>query len=174
VIFVTVGTHEQPMDRLVRALEALTPEEVPADEAIVIQGGPCTVPVHRARMQAMMTFPALQTHMAAARIVVTHGGPATIMQALSHGKVPVVVPRQSRYGEHVDDHQVRFARRLADRVVLVLEMEELGPALRDHSRRAAAVPTEQLGPARARAFAERLDALCRDLVGRRGVLGSRA
>ncbi|MEN9786795.1 MAG: EpsIG, putative glycosyltransferase [Pseudomonadota bacterium] len=171
MIFVTVGTHEQPMDRLVRALDALSDAVVPADEPIVVQAGPCALPVRRVEMHGIMAFGAVQDHLARARIVVTHGGPATIMQALSHGKVPIVVPRQSRHGEHVDDHQVRFVRRIADRVVLVMEMDELGPALRDHAQRAAAIPAHDRGPARAAAFAARLDTLCRDLVGRRGVLG---
>lgn len=174
MIFVTVGTHEQPMDRLVRALDGLGAVDVPADEAIVVQGGPCVLPVRRVELHGMMAFPSVQEHMARARIVVTHGGPATIMQALSHGKVPLVVPRQARYGEHVDDHQVRFARRIADRVVLVMEMDELPAALRAHAERTAATPPQELGPARAAAFAARMDALCRDLVRRRSVLGWRA
>lgn len=35
--------------------------------------------------------------------------------ALDSGRVPLVVSRMKRYGEHVDDHQMQIARRLADR-----------------------------------------------------------
>lgn len=48
-----------------------------------------------------------------ASVVVTHGGPGSVMDAREHGHVPVVVPRDPRFGEHVDDHQIHFARRLA-------------------------------------------------------------
>jgi UDP-N-acetylglucosamine transferase subunit ALG13 len=51
--------------------------------------------------------------MAEAAAVVCHGGPGTILGAKHAGAVPIVVPRQHRLGEHVDDHQVRFSRRLA-------------------------------------------------------------
>jgi UDP-N-acetylglucosamine transferase subunit ALG13 len=51
--------------------------------------------------------------MAEAAVVVCHGGPGTILGARHLGAVPIVVPRQHRLGEHVDDHQVAFARRLA-------------------------------------------------------------
>jgi UDP-N-acetylglucosamine transferase subunit ALG13 len=48
-----------------------------------------------------------------AAAVVCHGGPGTIMECRSLGLLPIVVPRQARLGEHVDDHQIRFARRMA-------------------------------------------------------------
>lgn len=56
----------------------------------------------------------LQRAMADATLVVSHGGPATITEARRHGRLPIVVPRDPAHGEHVDDHQQRFARRLAD------------------------------------------------------------
>jgi peroxiredoxin Q/BCP len=166
VIFVTVGTHEQPMDRLMRALDALPADARPAGEPLVVQYGWSTVvpTVGPVRAEKLLPFDEVQRCMAAARVVVTHGGPASILQALSHGKVPVVVPRDPAHGEHVDDHQVRFAERIAGRVVLVRDPAQLGPALATHAATVADMPPDSHGPARARAFAERLDALCRDLV----------
>jgi UDP-N-acetylglucosamine transferase subunit ALG13 len=65
--------------------------------------------------------------MALADVVVTHGGPATVSQARTAGTIPIVVPRQQRFGEHVDDHQVLYARRLAvmDEIILVEDVSEL-------------------------------------------------
>lgn len=36
-----------------------------------------------------------------ARIVITHGGPASFIMPLQIGKIPIVVPRQHQFGEHV-------------------------------------------------------------------------
>jgi UDP-N-acetylglucosamine transferase subunit ALG13 len=156
LIFATVGTHEDPFDRLIAALDALD-----TDEEIVVQYG-YSSPPKRCRGESMMPFDAIQDHMARARVVITHGGPASIMQALSHGKVPIVVPRQPQFGEHVDDHQVRFSKRVADRVIVVLDVADLPAAIRDYDKHAAAAVTS--GPERARQFAEKLDALCEDLL----------
>lgn len=165
MVFVTVGTHEDPFDRLVAEIDRLVAAgEI--KEAYVQTGYSKVVPAH-CRHDAMIGFDAMQAAMKAARVVVTHGGPASIMQALALGKVPVVVPRQSAHGEHVDDHQCRFARRIADRVIVVMEMPELGPAIRDHAARVAAMGPSAGGPERARAFAEKLDVLCAGLVDRR-------
>lgn len=159
MIFCTVGTHEDPFDRLLRALDAL-----PGDEPVVIQSGYSTYAPTRCTAEKMMPFDRVQARMQEARIVITHGGPASIMQALAHGKVPIVVPRQSAFGEHVDDHQVRFARKIADRVLVVLDIADLAPTIADYDRRVAGLGGGSFGPERARRFAEKLDALCEGLL----------
>lgn len=161
MIFCTVGTHEDPFDRLIRALDAL-----PGDEPVHIQSGYSTFAPTRCVAQAMMPFGQIQSSMKAARIVVSHGGPASIMQAFSHGKVPIVVPRQSAFGEHVDDHQARFARKIADRVLVVLDIAELAEMIAHYDDRVAALGPSTFGPERARSFAMRLDELTERLLTR--------
>jgi UDP-N-acetylglucosamine transferase subunit ALG13 len=164
VIFATVGTHEDPLDRLVVELDRLV-ERGEIGEPVHIQRG-YSAPPRACTHDAMMPFDAVQQKMREARVIVTHGGPATIMQALALGKVPLVVPRQSKFGEHVDDHQVRFAARIADRVLVVLAIAELGRTIRDHAALVAGLGAAAGGPERARAFAMRLEALCAALVAR--------
>jgi UDP-N-acetylglucosamine transferase subunit ALG13 len=160
MIFATVGTHEDPFDRLLKALD-----ELPGDEPVVIQSGYSTWVPHRATVEPMMPYARIQALMEEARIVVTHGGPASIMQALAHGKVPIVVPRQSAFGEHVDDHQVRFSKRIADRVLVVIDIADLAPTIAAYDARVAGLPGGSSGPERARQFATRLDDLCEKLLG---------
>ena len=60
-----------------------------------------------------------------ARVVVCHGGPGTIMLAATLGKMPIVMPRSSALGEHVDDHQVAFCKRIAaDGAILLATTED--------------------------------------------------
>lgn len=162
VIFATVGTHEDPFDRLVSELDRLVSEGI-LKEPVVIQYGYSKAPLHCTGAK-MMPFAAVQQNMAEARVVLTHGGPASIMQALSHGKIPIVVPRQPTFGEHVDGHQVAFARRLADRVLVLLEISELEGMLQDYERRIAKLSSPEPPAERARKFSARLDALCRGLL----------
>ena len=42
---------------------------------------------------------------------------------LQIGKTPIVVPRQHQYNEHVNDHQVEFARNVAQRMGTIIEVE---------------------------------------------------
>lgn len=162
MIFATVGTHEDPFNRLVGELDRLAGEGR-LQEPVVIQYGYSQAPKH-CTGDKMMPFATVQQHMREARVVLTHGGPASIMQALSHGKIPIVVPRQPSFGEHVDGHQVAFAQRLADRVLVLIDIAELEGMLRNYDRLIGSLPSPEPPAERARAFSGKLDQLCRGLL----------
>ena len=172
MIFCTVGTHEDPFDRLVNELDRLVGQGEIAD-SVRVQTGYSTVAPQHCTFEKMMSFDAVQDAMRSARIVITHGGPASIMQALALGKVPIVVPRQSAFGEHVDDHQCRFATRIAHRVLVVMDIHTLGPTLNTYDTQVAGLGANIGGPERARAFALRLGALCRSILPPRAMVQGR-
>lgn len=167
MILATVGTHEQPQDRLFVELDRLVAAGEITEE-VVAQVGHSEFTSPRLTIHRMLPYDQLQDALRAARRVITHGGPATIMQAFAVGKVPIVVPRQSAFGEHVDDHQVRFARRVADRCLVVLDIADLGPTLRDYEARVAALTGAPPGAGTAAEFARAFEVLCEDVLsGRR-------
>jgi UDP-N-acetylglucosamine transferase subunit ALG13 len=47
-----------------------------------------------------------------ADLIITHGGPGTVMEALRWAPT-LCVPRDPGFGEHVDSHQLKFARFMA-------------------------------------------------------------
>jgi UDP-N-acetylglucosamine transferase subunit ALG13 len=112
LLLVTVGTDHHPFDRLVGWAGAWLAAH-PGTLRCLMQTGTSAPPAGPADWQAYLEFGALQAAMASAAAVVCHGGPGTILGARHMGAVPIVVPRQHRLGEHVDDHQVAFSRRLA-------------------------------------------------------------
>ena len=113
LLLVTVGTDHHPFDRLVRWAGTWL-DGHPGRLRCLMQTGTSAPPTTAgADWQAYLEYDALQAAMASAAAVVCHGGPGTILGARHMGAVPIVVPRQHRLGEHVDDHQVAFARRLA-------------------------------------------------------------
>lgn len=126
----TVGTHEQPFDRLMREVGRLVAEG--ALEDAVVQYGYSTVVPAGCRAEAFLPYGEMQRLFREADAVVTHGGPSSFIEAISAGKVPVVVPRLERFGEHVNDHQARFVEQYARRVggiIPVEDVSELGPAI---------------------------------------------
>ena len=58
-------------------------------------------------------------------ISITHGSPASFIMPLQIGKTPIVVPRQFRFDEHVNDHQVEFARNVAQRMGTIIPVEDI-------------------------------------------------
>lgn len=74
----------------------------------------------------------MQKYYDEARIVITHGGPASFISAISAGKTPIVMPRQKKFYEHVNDHQDHFCREVEKRfgnIVVVEDKKELKNAL---------------------------------------------
>ena len=139
MIFATVGTHEQPFDRLIKALDDLVCQGK-IQEEVLIQTGFSTYEPKYCQWSRMLPLHEMQASVQKARIVITHGGPASFMLPLQMGKIPVVVPRQARFGEHVNDHQVDFVRQLSERTDLILpvyEIETLGNVILGFEKTAA-------------------------------------
>lgn len=112
VIFVTVGTHEQPFDRLVKAVDDLVASGV-IGEPVFVQTGYSTYEPRHCEWSRFVPASRMKELMAGADVVVTHGGPSSFIEALAAGKAPVVVPRRADLGEHVNDHQADFVRVVA-------------------------------------------------------------
>lgn len=110
MIFVTTGTHYLPFDRLISMISAAGDK---ITEDIVIQSGSSGVRVRGATQADYFPFNKIIEYLKAARVVISHAGPATVFQSLfMAGKIPIVVPRRKEYGEHVSNHQVFFAEYL--------------------------------------------------------------
>lgn len=124
-IFLTVGLHEQPFDRLVRAVD-----ELYGNDAVIQYGYSDYLPQH-ARGEKTFSFDETRELMEQADVVITHGGTGSIVLALSVGKKPVVAPRYQHLGEHVDDHQLEIVNELGARnlVVPLLEGDDLATAV---------------------------------------------
>lgn len=124
MIFVTVGTHEQSFERLVKYMDELKGEGVLEDE-VVIQTGYSSYDPQNCEWSRWFSFSEMEQYVASARIVITHGGPSSFIMPLRVGKIPIVVPRQKRFGEHVNDHQMFFCREAAKRMGSIIVVENV-------------------------------------------------
>lgn len=127
MIFVTVGTHEQPFNRLIQEVDRLI-ETGQIKETVLMQIGYSTYIPKHSKFVRFMSFNEIEKAIEESTVVITHGGPASFLKVLSKGKKPVVVPRQTRYDEHVNDHQLEFAQQLLDKkfnIDIVVNISEL-------------------------------------------------
>lgn len=124
MIFVTVGTHEQPFDRLIRCIDELKAERVILDD-VLIQIGYSTYEPQFCEWKKLLPYNLMKEYIRNARIVITHGGPASFLEVLQEGKTPIVVPRQKCYGEHVNNHQVEFVKTVSERYGTIIPVFDL-------------------------------------------------
>lgn len=160
MIFVSVGTHDAPFDRLLLAGDRLAVE---LGEEVLVQRGVSRLPLPHCAVVDFASPSDLDAWMREARVVVLHAGSSSFLQARALGRVPVVVPRRPEHGEHVDDHQVRFAASLGPDEARVAEAEALVEAVRGFVEVRGGTDAE----ARSRAFAGAFGALVDALVQRR-------
>jgi UDP-N-acetylglucosamine transferase subunit ALG13 len=123
LVFVTVGTDHHPFDRLVRWVDSWLAGRDDRPVRCLIQSG-TSQPPRMTEYDQYFGYQQMETFMAEATAVVCHGGPGTVMMCRSAGKRPIVVPRRHDLGEHVDDHQLAFARRIATEGEIALAEDE--------------------------------------------------
>lgn len=124
MIFVTVGTHEQPFNRLLKKIDELKKKGI-IQEDVIMQTGFSTYEPKYCEWSKLIPYQQMIKNVEDARIVITHGGPASFIMPLQIGKVPIVVPRQHKFDEHVNDHQVEFARNVAERMGTIIPVEDI-------------------------------------------------
>lgn len=134
MIFVTVGTHEQPFNRLIEAVDNLCETGV-INEPVIMQTGFSTYEPKHCERHKILPYDQMKENVAKARIVITHGGPASFIMPLQIGKIPIVVPRQLQFNEHVNNHQVDFTKAVAERmgnIIPVYDIDGLGGVLEQY------------------------------------------
>lgn len=125
MIFVTVGTHEQPFDRLLKCIDKMI-EDGLIKEEVIVQKGYTNYVMKNCKSEVLISYDDMQKYINEARIIITHGGPASFISALSVNKIPIVVPRKKEINEHVNNHQLEFSKEVAKRMnnIIVAENDE--------------------------------------------------
>lgn len=121
MIFITVGTTPFPFPRMNSVFRELVVGRL-NNEEIIYQHGATTIEtkVKNVQLTPSLSFDKVQEYIKQARTIITHGGPATIYQCFYAGKKPFVLPREKRFGEHVDDHQLYFSLYMKEKGVINL------------------------------------------------------
>jgi UDP-N-acetylglucosamine transferase subunit ALG13 len=169
MIFVTVGTDHHPFDRLIREVDLLKKNKRIEDE-IFIQTGASLYRPKFCSYSKFIPFNEIVERMKQAKIIITHGGPGTIMLALYYNKVPIAFPRKKKYGEVVDDHQVIFSKKLdkEGQIIAAYDIDEIGHSVENYnklvdkiksSKRKRIRPDERIS-----SFVRTLDRICEKLL----------
>lgn len=121
MIFISVGTTSFGFPRLID--QAIAYGTRCPEIKFVIQSGPyiptVTIPKNII-LRPYYSYEEMGSLMHSAQAVACHGGFGTIYGSLQKHKIPWVLPRLSRLGEHVSDHQVDLVNYLLKRNVVKL------------------------------------------------------
>ena len=131
MIFVTVGTHEQQFNRLIKKIDQLKKDGHIKDDVFIQTGFSNYIP-ESCDWKKFLSYEEMIQKIKDAKIVITHGGPSSFILPLQYEKTPIVVPRMKKYDAHVNDHQVEFCRKynsLNNNIIVVVNVDELNSEL---------------------------------------------
>lgn len=110
MIFVTVGTHEQQFNRLIKYMDEYAEK---TNEIVVIQTGYSTYKCKFADSYDFLTMNEMDNYISSANVVITHGGPSSFLSVIQKHKKVIVVPRLEKFEEHVNNHQADFLKKIS-------------------------------------------------------------
>ena len=113
MILVCTGTQKFQFNRLIEATDKLIRSGVLSGEVVVQAGYSDFIPGN-CRCSRFYDREEMDRLTDEAELIITHGGSGSIMNALQKGKKVIAVPRLSRYGEHINDHQLQLVKLLSD------------------------------------------------------------
>lgn len=130
MIFVTVGTHNQSFERLIKAVDKLV-EQKKINEEVIIQTGYTNYRPKNCKWFKFIPFQNFVRICKKSNIVITHGGVGSIMIPLKLKKPTIVVPRLKNFGEHSDNHQLQIVKELEKqkKIIAVYDIIDLYPSI---------------------------------------------
>ena len=103
-IFVTLGSQKFQFNRLLSALDNIPTENY----KVFAQIGYSDYKPSNFEFVDFLTRDEFANKVSEADLIITHAGTGAIVTALKHKKKVLAVPRLSKYGEHVDNHQMEI------------------------------------------------------------------
>lgn len=129
-----MGTHEQGLDRLFIELDNLINKEEIKEEVFAQIGYSSYLPKNY-EYKRMINYDCMDSYIKNANIIITHAGPGSIFHSLQYNKIPIVVPRNPIFDEHVDNHQILFAKKLQEskKILAIYDIKDLNKNIKEYS-----------------------------------------
>jgi len=123
LIFVTVGSQKFQFNRLLIEIDRLI-EEGKIIEEVFAQIGYSDYEPKNYKFKKFLDRDEFSNIMSKCNKVITHGGTGAIIGAVKQRKKVIAVPRQERYEEHVDNHQLQIVS-LFNEMELILGINDV-------------------------------------------------
>ena len=118
MIFVTLGSQKFQFNRLLIEIDRLV-EEGKITEEVFAQTGYSDYEPQNYKYKNFLDRDEFSAVMSKCDKVITHGGTGAIIGAVKKGKKVIAVPRLSKYGEHVDNHQLQIINQFNEENLII-------------------------------------------------------
>jgi len=108
-LFVTVGAERLSFNRLIKIIDDSVFSNILPKDTYVQIGHSSYHPQYCSYCR-FLDYRDMEDRIADADLIISHAGMGTVILCLKHRKIPILFPRKACHREHVDDHQLIFAR----------------------------------------------------------------
>lgn len=122
--FITFGNVHKIFPRMAQLILA-NHEILP--KPIVIQAGPNIKKFENFNFKVFSycDINEFNEYIANSSLIISHAGVGAISASLSYMKKPIVIAREKKYGEHINDHQVHFVEHFLNKgIFFVIKKEQ--------------------------------------------------
>jgi len=133
-IFVSVGTHPSPFNRLLLELDNFAKT---SKLKIFVQTGTSTYKPNNYQYKQFVSPEEYEQLTKKSKLIIGHGGAGIIGTALSENKPLIIVPRLLKFKEHTNNHQLELANQLEkEKIALVVRnISDLANAINESQRK---------------------------------------
>ena len=131
MILVTLGTQDKQFKRLLDMIEEQIKLKNIKDK-VIVQAGYTKYESKNMEIFDLIDRQKFSKLISECDLLITHGGVGSIINGLQNNKKVIVVPRLSKYKEHINDHQLQITDNFAKAgyIIPVYENDKLEDALK--------------------------------------------
>ncbi len=124
MIFISLGTQKFQFNRLLKYIdEKIKSQEI--SEEVFAQIGYSTYIPQNYEYKDFLDKKEFESIIEKSDLLITHAGVGTIIAAMKHEKPIIVVPRLSKFEEHVDNHQLQIAEAFSSKNIIISNGEKI-------------------------------------------------
>ena len=141
MIFVAVGTHPDQFDRLLKKIDEIAPA---VKDKIVIQRG--FTKYYPKNCESFEFTENMDEYYKKARLVIVQSATSLLEFVIKYNKPVITVPRQARFKEHINDHQVEFGEFFSQKtgIKCIINVNDLTPDLLNKYKKKAVIKEDNL------------------------------
>lgn len=109
MIFITVGSQKFQFDRLLKEVDRIIEKGYLKDK-VFAQVGYCNYKPKHFKYKEFLNRDEFDKYIDECDILLTHGGTGAIVGGVKKNKKVIAIPRDKKFGEHVDNHQYKIVK----------------------------------------------------------------
>lgn len=109
MIFITVGSQKFQFDRLLKEVDKIIEKGYLKDK-VFAQTGFCNYKPRYFNYKEFLNRDEFDKYINECEILLTHGGTGAIIGGVKKNKKVIAIPRDKKFGEHVDNHQYEIVK----------------------------------------------------------------